>query len=218
MSKFYSLTLKNNKILQLPSVNTCLPPPAYMRFSPSTTWVGTRGHAIVERIIKGEVISTKEWEHTHPEVKQAARAFVRFTQMSKFIPVQAEVMVYSLEFGYAGTLDVLGKYRRRDSIGDFKTGDADIEATAMKLAAYDHAYFEMNPGIKPGATWHIKIDRKTGVPTWIQYQRKEVEKYFEMFCREKRKVIDWVGRYDPKEILKEELCQNQKRLSSIKVR
>lgn len=200
-SKYYPLTLKDGKTLQLPSVNTCLPAPTYMRFSPNGTWVGTQSHVIIDRIIKGEIISPAEWDKTHPEVKQSVRAFVRWLQQVKFTPVASEVFVYSLEFGYAGTLDVLGKYRRRDSIGDFKTGDADTEATAMKLAAYDHAYFEMNSGLKPGPTWHIKISKTSGIPTWIQYQRHEVEKYFERFISQKKKVIDWVGHVEAKEVL-----------------
>lgn len=210
-ARYYPVSLFDGRTLQLPSVNTCLPPPGYMRFSPNSTWVGTQGHAMIERIIKGETISPAEWDKTHPEVKQSVRAFVRWLQQVKFTPVASEVFVYSLKFGYAGTLDVLGKYRRRDSIGDFKTGDADIEKAAMKLAAYDHAWFEMNPSLKPGPAWHINVNRLTGAPTWIQYQRKEIGKYFELFIEEKRKVIDWVGEYSPKEIIKEvKPCKNPK--------
>lgn len=126
---------------------------------------GSQAHALIEYIIPGNRIDPETWRGIPDPVKNCLRAWIRWIQVTKFQPSYAELVVYSLKYGYAGTLDTAGLFGKQWGIADWKTGKG-LFTTAlgfMQIAAYQRAYHETYPDrsrIKQGRL--VGLNRETG--------------------------------------------------------
>lgn len=113
----------------------------------ATAQIGTDAHGIIERIINGEKVLAPEWNALDKRIQQCVRAWLRWYQVVKFKPLQSEQAVYSLKYGYAGTLDAIGYVKQDFCLADWKTSDSFFfpRTNLLQLGAYYQAYLEMHP-------------------------------------------------------------------------
>jgi len=145
--------------------------------------VGSQTHAIIERIIKGEIISKDEWDALDERVRNCIRAWRRWQMRVNFKPRHAELMVYSLEHGFAGTLDSAGTTKpKRPGIQDYKTGNSVFIETAFpQIVAYKHAYLEMFPKRKVEDLIVVRLDKVTGIPEPLVVPPEEEDTHWRFF-------------------------------------
>ena len=105
---------------------------------------GTRGnllHDYAEALLRGEDVEVAE---EHVPVMESALAFMSAWHIE---PLLIEASVASREHRWAGTLDLIARYRRPDTgeagigIFDWKSGKALYPEFAWQLAAYAHGEF-----------------------------------------------------------------------------
>jgi len=105
---------------------------------------GTRGtsiHDIAERLLLDEEVDVPD------ELVPVAEYLLQFFEDWQIEPVLLEASVASREHWYAGTLDLIAKYRRPDTgatgqgIFDYKSGRAIYPESSLQLAAYAGAEF-----------------------------------------------------------------------------
>ena len=167
-----------NLTIWLPAVSTVLDvyQPPYLRewygrkgiqeaerIRDETSAWGTQTHQLVKYIIQGNKVET--WEGIPEPVRNGLRAWVRWSIKSRFQAVATELIVYSLRFGYAGTLDAAGIMYSLPGIADWKTsnyGDVDL-LDWLQVAAYWQALRETYPTlIKPKEGRLVILNRQTG--------------------------------------------------------
>lgn len=104
---------------------------------------GTTLHDHAEALLRGEAVELADDDPLLPVVENA----LRFLDEWHIEPVLIEAPVASREHRYAGTLDLIAKYRRPDTgaigtaIFDWKSGKAIYPEFAWQLAAYAGAEF-----------------------------------------------------------------------------
>ena len=108
---------------------------------------GSQAHSLIEYMMKGNKIDPATWAGIPDPVKNSLRAWVRWLQVTKFKPAQAEMVVYSLKYGYAGTLDAIGQFGKLWGMADWKTGKGLFPSALgfMQMAAYHRAFHETYP-------------------------------------------------------------------------
>lgn len=108
---------------------------------------GSQAHALIEYMTPGNKIDAETWKGVPEPVKNSLRAWVRWLQATKYKPIQAEMVVYSLKYGYAGTLDSVGLFGQEWGMADWKTGKGLFPSALgfMQLAAYHRAFHETYP-------------------------------------------------------------------------
>ena len=78
---------------------------------------------------------------TSPKVKETGERFMMWLRSSGLTLLESEKMVYCMDHGYAGTLDLVAESTEsRRIIIDIKTGNALYPEMALQVAAYAHAY------------------------------------------------------------------------------
>lgn len=95
---------------------------------------GSKVHAIVENDSKGIK------QEVEPEHLAHLEEWHRLKEKHGIKVEHAEMTVHSEEFGYAGTLDMLGEFEGKRVLMDLKTGRGYSIATGHQLAAYKYAY------------------------------------------------------------------------------
>ncbi|KKM97887.1 hypothetical protein LCGC14_1163590 [marine sediment metagenome] len=105
--------------------------------------IGTETHGIIESILDGGKPDV-------PDVlTQVIESFKAFWSQANLEIIDAEVMVYSAEHGYAGTIDFIAKNKTGQRwILDWKTSNGLYKETSLQLAAYGYADATMR--LKPG--------------------------------------------------------------------
>lgn len=167
----------------------------------TATW-GTNAHAIIERIMRGGKVTNEEWEFLPEPVRQCLRAWIRWYQVAEFKPEQSEMPVYSLKYGYAGTLDATGHFGKIWGLADWKTvsGDFFPRTNWLQLAAYYQAYHEMFPEVSRFKTIRcVALNRETGNFKQHTLTPKQAREAFHCFLYAKR-VWEFIRRqYDEQE-------------------
>jgi hypothetical protein len=95
---------------------------------------GSKVHQIVENDSKGIK------QDIDPEHLKHLEAWHELKEKHSIKVEKAELPVHSDEFGYAGTLDMLGEYEGKRVVMDLKTGRGYSIGTGHQLAAYKYAY------------------------------------------------------------------------------
>ena len=105
---------------------------------------GTKVHTFAEKLVHGEPVDVPE--DLAPYVDNAAR----FMDEWKIAPMLKETIVGSYQWGYAGTLDLVGALPDgRRVLWDYKTGKRVYPETKLQLAAYRHAdAYLASPGLE----------------------------------------------------------------------
>ena len=189
-SGFYSIPTRKG-VVQLPSVSTILSVidarglnewrvdkgrEVSDAISEESRGVGSKGHALIERISNGGSIAKPEWESLDERVRNGLRAWVRWRDQVGFIPKHTEMVVYSLKYGYAGTVDAIGTIRPKISIlADYKfAGALYHETNDAQVVAYDMAYTEMFPKRKARELYLVRLDKETGIPEPYKIENRKL--------------------------------------------
>lgn len=142
---------------------------AYKEVSEEALDIGSQVHDIIEQYIKQGKDAIGDLKD---EVAAGFYAFLEWEEENIEEWVSSEESVYSLRFGYAGTLDARAKFKDgRLMTVDFKTSKRIYDEYAMQIAAYDYAVEEMT-GIKSDGVGVLRLDKETGIPEWKDFTKK----------------------------------------------
>ena len=114
--------------------------------------IGSKTHALIEWNLRkelGQVVGAQ------PVLKDEAlfafSAYQEWRQSVHLCPIAIEQVVWSSEWGYAGTQDLLAEVNGEPTVLDWKTGKAIYPEARLQVAAYAHALVEMGH-----ATWPLR--------------------------------------------------------------
>lgn len=109
--------------------------------------IGSQAHALIEWTLLSEVVSAPG---PQPKISEkAALAFAawqKWRDTVKLKPILVEQTIWSKEFCYAGTMDLLAEMDGKLTVVDWKTGKAIYPESFLQNAAYRHALREMGHG------------------------------------------------------------------------
>lgn len=118
----------------------------YERLRDSGASTGTEAHALVELYLKGKPVSLAD---VSEEAKNAYNAFVKWFELVKPEVVNVEEVIFSVQYGFAGTYDCLLKIDGKYYLCDLKTTNASRRApngvyaeNFIQLGAYALAHEE----------------------------------------------------------------------------
>lgn len=124
----------------LPSVTQILAVAGLTDWTYCTTWARERG-SVVHKAVHLALTEGLDWstldEPLHPYVSAALQAVADLGGET----LASERRILSKLYGYAGTLDWLGKVNGRLTLWDWKTGPL-VPAYGLQIAAYAEAYAE----------------------------------------------------------------------------
>ena len=152
------------------------------RIRDETAEWGHDAHKLIAFISMGGKITT--WDGIAEPVRNALRAWVRWSISSGFKAQRTELPVYSMKYWYAGTLDAQGLFYKLQGIADYKTGTGEwfYRTYWLQLAAYWTAYHETYPDApRLKIARSVILSRETGNP--VEYTRtpREVRHDFTYF-------------------------------------
>jgi hypothetical protein len=103
--------------------------------------IGTAAHAAVQRQLRIELGLEVGPEVEMPEASQwAYMAFQDFWKGSGLKAIRSEQLIYDVELGYAGTIDIIAEDPKRGpGIIDIKTSKGCYDVHHVQVAAYCHA-------------------------------------------------------------------------------
>lgn len=117
---------------------------AHQKLVDEASDIGSRIHDRIDRTLRSE---RGEGLVEDPPLEGAAgvgyAAWEQWRSTTTFVPTLTERIVYSQEFGYAGTLDWFGTLNGAPTLGDWKTSSAIYPEAKMQVAAYAMAMIEM---------------------------------------------------------------------------
>lgn len=148
------------------------------QYSQETADIGREIHKYVARLLQGTAISKLEWESLSGEIKNGVRAFWRFKTETGLIKEACEKVVYNLKYGYAGTLDCLGKIGKHWVIIDWKSGERFWASHFAQVAAYHKALSIRYSNLE---LYVVNLNRHTGVPIVNKLTAKDSKPYWEYF-------------------------------------
>lgn len=135
----------------------------YRESSDDAAAIGSLAHLGVEASIKKEPFEVNELGLTDPDrdrVKRCLDLFGEWRSTTKLQLLHSELRLVSDQFGYGGTLDIVGlDYQGRMILVDLKTGKVYLEAV-IQIAAYGALWNEHHPD-KPIQGYHlIRVGRE----------------------------------------------------------
>lgn len=137
--------------------------------------IGSQVHHLIEQYLLGN-----PYEHLiNEKTERPFEAFLEWQKEREFRLVKAEHSVWSKK-KYAGTLDCVAYLNDKLYIIDFKTSNAIYPEYLLQLASYWKAYEEMS-GQKVKRLGILRLDKETGMPEWVEFNKKEANKAFRMF-------------------------------------
>lgn len=175
--RFYPVLDKQGKIAELPSVSTIISVAGQEwleawrkrigyekaeQISKETRDIGTDVHSLIERVNTGGSISQEEWNSQREGVLNGMRGFSRWQDATGFKPYRSEIIVVSLEYGYAGMLDATGRCPDLLELFDWKISSRLNPNVRLQIAAYWMAYLETYPEEELHGARAVRFDRKTG--------------------------------------------------------
>lgn len=109
--------------------------------------IGSQAHALIEWTLKARML---EQPGPAPRITDKAQwSFMAWEDWAKSVelkPIFVEQVVYSENYGYAGTLDLLAEVNGKLTVLDWKTGKAVYCEAHLQNAAYRQAIREMGHG------------------------------------------------------------------------
>jgi len=120
-------------------------------------------------------------------VKLGYLAFLKWYNENQVEFIESERDVYSKEFNYCGTFDVLMKVNGVITLGDFKTGSHIYPEYFIQLSGYKQAYDEENTGVAIEHYMVLNFSKDTGDFKIKVKHYKEIEvKHFNALLEIKR--------------------------------
>lgn len=157
---------------------------------------GTQVHAYGERLVAGHEIDVPD------ELRPHVENYARFLDDWDVQPVLVEATVYSLRWGYAGTLDLVADVADgRRLLADVKTAKGVYGETAAQLAAYRYAPHYVGPGgteesmpeVDGCAVVHVRDDGYDLVPVEAGPAQHRVFLYIAQVAKFAHSASDLVG-------------------------
>ena len=106
--------------------------------------IGTGAHLLIEWHVRKQLDEPVGPEPTvADESLWAFMAWQDWAAEVKLEPILCEQIVYSRQYGYAGTMDLLANVRGVPTLLDWKTGKAVYAESFLQNVAYQHALVEM---------------------------------------------------------------------------
>lgn len=130
---------------------------AHRRKADHAASIGTNVHSYAEAFFK----RLPPPELKTDEAKRGVEAFHKWVDATKLKVLAVERRVYSEEFGYAGTVDLVAEFNGVIGVGDYKTSSGIYPEMRMQTAAYQHAIQEEKK-MQLGPRWIIRFDKQTG--------------------------------------------------------
>jgi hypothetical protein len=141
--------------------------------------IGTAVHDLVEVWIKKRLGENVEYDQSalqDANVKSAFSAFLKWAEQVRLDPILSERMVWSKEWEYAGTLDLVG-WMQPHPYSEPKLFLCDVKSSkgfypqqmATQLVAYEKALMERPPaglGAPIFGLGVIRLDKECGEPEW----------------------------------------------------
>jgi len=123
--------------------------------------VGTRVHSWIEQYIIAKI-----YKNNIPEVPvekdlvSPIASFLEWEKVNHIVWEEAEKVIYSKRYDYAGTLDFLAVVNGKRMVGDIKTSNAIYpESYYLQVAAYRYALQEEKPEIKIDGMLILRIPK-----------------------------------------------------------
>lgn len=99
--------------------------------------IGTQAHEWIEQHVKASMEFREDPELPQdPQVLNAVMQFLEFERQNHVVYIASERKVFSLEYNYAGTLDILAHVNGIHTLLDIKTSNQFRKEYAMQTAAY----------------------------------------------------------------------------------
>lgn len=163
--------------------------------------IGSEVHALVEWTIRTQLMQKVG---PSPKIRDAAQwAFMAWEDWKKSVhlkPIAVEQVVYSKQYGYAGTLDLLAEVNGVLTVIDWKTGKAVYSEAHLQNAAYRQAIREMGHG-DPRQGIVVRLPKNTEDPEFEAVVADEEAGSFETF-RHVMELWKWMqvkdGEYEKK--------------------
>jgi len=141
--------------------------------------VGTRVHRAIENDLNGIIQTLGDLE---PDTVKPFEAYLDWKDsFDSFHPVASEILTYNdIKCLYAGTADFIVKIDGVLTLGDIKTSGAIYETFVPQISAYrkgltkNNKYKIKNMGI-------LRLDKKTGLSTWVEYSNEEYRMGLKIF-------------------------------------
>jgi hypothetical protein len=130
---------------------------AHYKKSSAAASIGTNVHQYAEAFFK----KLPAPELLTDEAKRGADAFHKWVDATKLRVLAIERRIYSKEYGYAGTVDLVAEFDGVLGVGDYKTSSGIYPEMQLQTAAYQHALQE-EKGLTFGPRWIIRFDKKDG--------------------------------------------------------
>lgn len=130
---------------------------AHSQKSSTAAGIGTNVHKYAECVLKGQPTPELETDGA----KRGAEAFHSWLSAHKVVLKASERLVFSHQFYYAGTCDLVAEIDGELTVGDFKTSSGIFNEARFQTAAYQQA-IEEEKGIKFSQRIVIRFDKKTG--------------------------------------------------------
>jgi hypothetical protein len=122
---------------------------AYKRTMDKAAEIGSQAHAMIEYLLRKQMGQDYGVEpKLADKAMWAVMAWEDWAKSVKLEPIAVEQMIWSDNYGYAGTMDLLAKVNGKLAVLDWKTGKAIYPAEHfLQNAAYRKAVEEMGHGI-----------------------------------------------------------------------
>ena len=161
--------------------------------------IGTYSHELAHemflRMIENEEIEIP----IDPDIVKPAEALLKWIADNDVTPVLSEQKVFgsimASDFGldgtpeifYIGKLDVKSFVNNRLLIIDLKAAKGIYNDHPIQVAAYDYAHNQMvENGLLEGpqteGTAILRLDKETGFPEFVEYNREQTDEYFQCFA------------------------------------
>jgi hypothetical protein len=161
---------------------------AHNKFRDTAAGIGTEVHSFVEASLKGRALP----KITTQEAMECCNAFLNWRMQHQIKPIANEQILFSKQWWYSGTCDVIADIDGAVTIADIKTSSGIYPEMFMQIAAYTNALEEMRPEIKIQKWMIVRLDKKTGQLEVGQMNRQQI--YIDAFlrCRELAKAIQTI--------------------------
>ncbi len=131
--------------------------------------VGSEVHRLIEEYIKDGKDPIGKMDE---RVENGFLAFLEWEKQYKPEWLASEKKVYSIEYGYAGTIDAIARINNKIYVIDFKSSKAIYDEYEFQLAAYLYAENEdkeESNSYKSECFGILRLDKETGLPEWKDY-------------------------------------------------
>jgi hypothetical protein len=196
-AKKHEYTVDGKRIL---SVTTVLPDiPEYLlykQFFIDASHRGTRVHECVDVINKhymktGAIPEPKVYKGKNflIEDEPYVKAYLKFLKVRRPNILLSEEKMFHMEYGYAGTVDIVGSVSGKFGILDVKTTTMIAPYARLQLAAYVHLYNKLYPK-KKALYRHIVHLKPNTTYELVPFRNDELDEDFNVFLA-KLKSAQW---------------------------